>query len=591
MKDFLKYTLATIVGILLLSAVLTIIGISSMAGMMASAESETVVRKPSVFKLTLQGSVYEQAVDNPFEAFASGDEQTSVGLDDILSSISKAAENDNIKGIYLEAKGISASPATLSLIRQALLDFKQTGKWVVSYGDTYSQGDYYVSSVADKVILNPQGVLDWHGLASQSIFFPDAMKQLGVEMQIFKVGTYKSAVEPFMTTQMSDANREQVTAYLNTLWNVIVDGVSAERNISAETLNAYADEYLAFTTPEEVVEKGMADTLLYMDGVKSYLQELMDDNGSLRMLTLSDVKNIRKNKPLDKSGNVIAIYYAQGDIVQTPSQTNFAGSPEICSDKVIQDLQKLRNDDNVKAVVFRVNSGGGSAYASEQIWREITLLKEKKPVIVSMGDMAASGGYYISCAADTIVAQPNTLTGSIGIFGMFPCAEKLMTEKIKLHFDGVKTNAHGDMGSYYRKMNADEGALMQRMIENGYKTFITRCANGRGMTPEAIDAIGQGRVWTGEAALGLGLVDVLGDINDAERIAAEKAGIDSYTLLAYPEQESFFTRLMNKARSNYFESRMQRFLGDFAEEAMFFQNINEMDPIQARIPYFFKVKM
>ena len=427
-------------------------------------------------------------------------------------------------------------------------------------------------------------MLDWHGLASQSIFFPDAMKQLGVEMQIFKVGTYKSAVEPFMTTQMSDANREQVTAYLSTLWNVIVDGVSAERNISAETLNAYADEYLAFTTPEEVVEKGMADTLLYMDGVKSYLEGLLDDNGSLRMLTLSDVKNIRKNKPLDKSGNIIAIYYAQGDIVQTPSQTNFAGSPEICSDKVIQDLQKLRNDDNVKAVVFRVNSGGGSAYASEQIWREITLLKEKKPVIVSMGDMAASGGYYISCAADTIVAQPNTLTGSIGIFGMFPCAEKLMTEKIKLHFDGVKTNAHGDMGSYYRKMNADEGALMQRMIENGYKTFITRCADGRGMTTEAIDAIGQGRVWTGEAALGLGLVDVLGDINDAERIAAEKAGIDSYTLLAYPEQESFFARLMNKARSNYFEARMQRFLGDFAEEAMFFQNINEMDPIQARKP-------
>lgn len=590
MKDFLKYTLATIAGIVLLTVVITIIGISSMAGMMASAEMETKVSQPSLFKLSLEGEVYEQAVVDPFASFMGG-EQTTVSLEDILSATEKAAANDNIKGIYLEAKGLGASPATLTAIRNALLKFKESGKFIVAYGDTYSQGDYYVCSVADKVILNPQGMLGWHGLASQSIFFTDAMKQLGMEMQIFKVGTYKSAVEPFMATEMSDANREQVTAFLTTLWKGIVDDVSASRGLTPEVLNAYADSYLDLSTAQDVVAKGMADTLLYMDGVKSYLKECMGGDKDLHILSLNDVKNIRKNKPLDKSGNIIAVYYAQGDIVQTPSKTNFSGSPEIASDKVIMDLKDLREDDNVKAVVFRVNSGGGSAYASEQIWREIVLLKEKKPVIVSMGDYAASGGYYISCAADTIVAQPNTLTGSIGIFGMFPCAEKLVQDKIKLHFDGVKTNALSDMGSLYRKMNSSEGALMQRMIEEGYKTFTTRCADGRGKTPEEIDAIGQGRVWTGEAALGLGLVDVLGDIKTAEEIAAKKAGIDSYTLVSYPAPQNFFAQLMNKVQRNYIETHTQKILGEFSEEIKFFQEINNMDRIQARMPYFFKVQM
>ena len=590
MKDFLKYTLATVAGIVLLAVIVTIIGVSSMAGMMASSETETKVRQPSLFKLTLQGQVYEQTADDPFASFMGG-EQTTVSLEDLLSATEKAAANSNIKGIYLEAKGLSASPATLTAIRNALLDFKQSGKFVVSYGDSYTQADYYICSVADKVILNPQGVLDWHGLSSQSIFFTDAMKQLGVEMQIFKVGTYKSAVEPFMSTKMSDANREQVTAFLSSLWNGIVGDVSASRGLTPEVLNAYADEYLGMSTPEEVVAKGMADTLLYMDGVKEYLKQCMGEKKELHTLSLSDVKNIRKNTPLDKSGNIIAVYYAQGDIVQAPSRNNLSGSPEIASDKVIQDLKDLREDESVKAVVFRVNSGGGSAYASEQIWREITLLKEKKPVIVSMGDLAASGGYYISCAADTIVAQPNTLTGSIGIFSMFPCAEKLLSDKLQLHFDGVKTNALSDMGSFYRKMNDGESALMQKMTENGYKTFINRCADGRGKTPEAIDAIGQGRVWTGEAALELGLVDVLGDIRTAEKIAAEKAGISSYALLSYPTPQNFFAQLMNKVQRSYIESRTPQLPAEFAEELKFLRNIESMDRIQARMPYLFKVKM
>ncbi|MBR4336979.1 MAG: signal peptide peptidase SppA [Bacteroidaceae bacterium] len=593
MKDFLKYTLATIVGILVLSVVITVIGIGSLAGMVASSETETKIRENSVFHLKLQGTVHERCTDNPILEILSQNEQAEVGLEDILASLTKAAENDRIKGLFLEAKGLAASPATIITIRDAIKKFKDSGKFVYAYGDTYTQGDYIICSTADKVILNPQGALDWHGLASQSIFFKDAMEQFGVKMQIFKVGTYKSAVEPFTETKMSDANREQVTAYLSSIWNNMVKAVSEARGIDEATLNAYADEYLLFNTAEDVVAKGMADTLLYMDGTKALLQQAMGlgEKASVPLITLNEVKNIHRNKPLDKSGNIIAVYYAEGDIVQQPSQTNFTGEPEIASDKVIIDLRKLRDDESVKAVVFRVNSGGGSAYASEQIWNEIVRLKEKKPVIVSMGDLAASGGYYISCAADAIVAEPTTLTGSIGIFGMIPCAEELVQKKVKLHFDGVKTNTLSDMGSLYRIMNAEESAKMQKMIEYGYQTFITRCANGRGKTTEQIDAIGQGRVWTGEAALGLGLVDVLGDIKTAEKLAAEKAGISSYSLVSYPDMEPPFSTLLKKTKENYFTVRFNKTLGDFAEPFHYFENLGTLDMVQARLPYFFRVEM
>ena len=593
MKDFLKYTLATIVGILVLSVVITIISIGSMASMIASSETETKVRENSVFHLKLQGTVHERCIDNPILDILSQDEQAEVGLEDILSSLTKAAENDKIKGLFLEAKGISASPATILTIRDAVKQFKESGKFVYAYGDTYTQPDYIICSTADKIILNPQGILDWHGLASQSMFFKDALELFGVKMQIFKVGTYKSAVEPFTETKMSDANREQVTAYLTSLWDNMVKAVSESRNIDATTLNAYADEYLGLSTAEDVIAKGMADTLLYMDGTKALLQQAMglSQRAAVPLLTLDKVKNIRRKQPLDKSGNIIAVYYAEGNIVQQPSQTNFTGEPEIASDKVIIDLRKLRDDESVKAVVFRVNSGGGSAYASEQIWNEVVRLKEKKPVIVSMGDLAASGGYYISCAADAIVAEPTTLTGSIGIFGMFPCAEELMQKKVKLHFDGVKTNALSDMGSFYRTMNTEESAKMQKMIEQGYHTFITRCADGRGKTTDEIDAIGQGRVWTGEAALGLGLVDVLGNIQTAEKLAAEKAGISNYSLVSYPDLEPPFASLLKKTKENYFNTRFNKVLGEFSEPFHYFETLGSMDQIQARLPYFFRVEM
>ena len=585
MKDFLKYTLATIVGVLACSIIVAIIGIVSIVGIAASSSTTTTVSENSLFKLEIKGEVTERMVDNPFASLVS-EEQTVLGLNDVLSSIEKAANNDFIKGIYLEAGGIVASPASIEEIRNALVRFKQTGKFVVAYGDNYTQADYYICSVADKVILNPQGMVDWHGMASQTIYLKDLLAQLGVEMEVFKVGTYKSAVEPYTSMEMSDENREQITAYTSSIWNTMVEGVSLSRNLTSEQLNQYADEYIAFSGAEAILKSGLIDTLLYLDGTKAYLKQLMDteEDERLAVLTLDDVKNIQKNVPLDKSGNIIAMYYAEGQIVDAPS-TGMGTTPEIVGEKVATDLRKLRDDETVKAVILRVNSPGGSAFASEQIWNEVVKLKEKKPVIVSMGDYAASGGYYISCAADTIIAQPSTLTGSIGIFGMFPNPHKLINDKLKLNVETVKTNKLADFGSMARPFNSDERAIMQRYINQGYTTFIQRCADGRQMSTADIEAVAQGRVWTGEMALDLGLIDLLGDIELAKEIAAEKAGIESYTLISYPEEQDPFAMLLDQTREGYIEARIGKVVGQFKEELNLIYNLENMSALQARLPY------
>jgi protease-4 len=587
MKDFLKYTLATIVGIIACSIILSVIGILSFVGIAASAgtAATTTISDSSLFKLELKGTVNERVVENPF-ATLMGEEQTALGLNDILASIQKAADNDLIKGIYLEAGNISAQPASIEEIRNALVRFKQTGKFIVAYGDTYSEADYYICSVADKVILNPKGIVDWHGLASQTIYFKDLLDQLGVEMEVFKVGTYKSAVEPYTSTEMSDENREQITAYITSIWNNMVDNVSLSRGISAEQLNYYADQYMAFCPTEECLTAGLVDTLLYKDATRDYLKQLMntDEDDRLEVVTLNEVKNIQKNVPLDKSGNIIAMYYAEGQIVDSPS-TGMSTAPEIVGEKMCLDLRKLRDDDNVKAVILRVNSPGGSAYASEQIWNEVVQLKAKKPVIVSMGDFAASGGYYISCAADTIIAQPNTLTGSIGIFGMFPNPHKFITDKLKLNIETVKTNRFSDFGAMGRPFSTDERAIMQRYINNGYATFIQRCADGRGMTNADIEAVAQGRVWTGEMAQGLGLVDLLGDIEMAEEIAAGMAGIEDYTLISYPKEQSMLTMLLDQTKEDYIEARIGKLAGELQHELNLIYNIDSWSNLQTRMPY------
>ena len=585
MKDFLKYTLATIVGLIACSVIITIISIVSIIGIAASSNTTTVVTDNSLFKLELKGEVTERMIDNPFAAFMS-DEQTALGLNDILSSIQKAADNENIKGIYLEAEGIMASPASTEEIRNALLRFKQTGKFVVAYGDNYTEADYYICSVADKIILNPQGMVDWHGVASQTIYFKELLAQLGIEMEVFKVGTYKSAVEPYTSMEMSEENREQITAYTSSIWDNMIQGVSLSRGITPEKLNEYADRYMAFSSPEETLATGMIDTLLYLDETKDYLKQLMDidKNKSLNVLSLNDVKNIQKEVPLDKSGNIIAMYYAEGQIVDQPS-AGMGITPEFVGEIVCMDLRKIRDDETIKAVILRVNSPGGSAFASEQIWNEVVKLKEKKPVIVSMGDYAASGGYYISCAADTIIAQPNTLTGSIGIFGMFPNPHKLITNKLKLNVETVKTNKHADFGSMTRPFNADERTIMQGYINRGYATFIKRCADGRQMSTADIEAIAQGRVWTGEMAMELGLVDLLGDIELAEEIAAQKAGIENYTLISYPKEQNALDMFMDQAKESYIEARIGKVAGQFRNELNLIYNLEQMNCIQARMPY------
>lgn len=590
MKDFLKFTFASVLGVILAGVVFTILGIITLVGMVASADTETVVKDNSVFVLDFKGNLSERVQQNMFQQLL-GEEFESYGLEDVLASIKKAKENDKIKGIYLQPSYLNTSFASLEEIRNALLDFKESGKFIVAYADQYTQGMYYLCSVADKVIANPQGSLGWHGLASQPIFFKDLLDKIGVDVQVFKVGTYKSAVEPFIATEMSPANREQVTVFMESIWNTIVNDVSASRQISPDSLNAYADKYMDLQQATEYVKCGLADTLMYKDGVLAYLKQLTgrEEDDNVNSLFIEDMINVKKNVPRDKSGNTIAVYYAVGEIVDAaPSSTSTQEVIE--GQKVARDLRRLREDDNVKAVVLRVNSPGGSAYASEQIWHEVVRLKEKKPVVVSMGDYAASGGYYISCAATTIYADPTTLTGSIGIFGMIPSGEKLFKDKLGLDFDVVKTNKLSDMGAGLgilatRPFNTAEQEVLQNRINNGYKLFVNRCAEGRNMPVEAIEKIAQGRVWTGEMAKELGLVDELGGIDKALEAAATLAGVENYSVIGKPEKENLFMSFLNDQRKHYVSSQMQEYMGEFYGSFKTLEHLKDANPVQARIPF------
>ena len=590
MKDFLKFTLATVTGIILSSIVLFIIGMVTLFGIVSTADTETIVKKNSVMMLDLNGVLVERTQESPLGILSQlfSDDSNTYGLDDILSSIKKAKENENIKGIYLQASMLGTSYASLQEIRNALLDFKESGKFIIAYGDSYTQGLYYLSSVADKVLLNPKGMIEWKGIASAPLFYKDLLQKIGVEMQIFKVGTYKSAVEPFISTEMSPANREQVTAFINSIWGQVTEGVSASRSLPVDSLNALADRMLMFYPAEESVQCGLADTLIYRNDVRNYLKQWVDlkEDDRLPVLGLSDMINVKKNMPKDKSGNIVAVYYASGEI------TDYSGSSTseegIVGTKVIRDLRKLKDDEDVKAVVLRVNSPGGSA--SEQIWHAVKELKTEKPVIVSMGDYAASGGYYISCVADTIVAEPTTLTGSIGIFGMVPNVKEL-SEKIGLTYDVVKTNKFSDFGNIMRPFNQDEKTLMQMMITQGYDTFVNRCAEGRHMSKEAIEKIAEGRVWTGEAAKELGLVDVLGGIDTALEIAVRKAGIEGYTVVSYPAKQDLLSSLLNTKPTNYVESQILKSkLGEYYQQFGMLKNLKERSMIQARIPFELNIK-
>ena len=584
MKDFIKYTMATVVGLVLVSIIMGILTFVSMAGMIASEGMSSPIEKKSVLRITLKGSITERAgEENPLSKLG-GETTQQIALDQALQALEKAAKNDKIEGIYMEGGILSAYPAEVQELRQALLEFKKSGKWIIAYADTYSRSAYYLCSVADKVYLNPIGMLDWSGLSSNPMFFTGLMKKLGIKMQVFKVGTYKSAVEPYIAEQMSDANREQVSSYQQSIWNNMLKDVAKSRKTTAEALNSLADSLTILSGPEASVKGGLVDKLCYQDEVKKILKNKakMEEDESLRFVSISDVALSEELD--DKVDDEIAVYYAYGEIKEDITG-GFAQESAITSKQMTKDLQELREDDDVKAVVLRVNSPGGSAYASEQIWREVQLLSKEKPVIVSMGALAASGGYYISCGANKIFAEPTTLTGSIGIFGMIPDATELLTDKLGLSFDVVKTNAHSDFGAMGRPLNESECRLMQAYINQGYELFTGRVAQGRKISQDSVKAVAEGRVWTGEQAMKIGLVDKLGNLNDAIAAAAKAAKIEKYSVGRYPEPAPWFASLLQEKKADYMDSQMRSALGEFYPAFSLIRNLKNQDAIQARMTF------
>ncbi len=590
MKDFMKMTGATIVGLILFSIVVTIISIIGLAGVVATEGSYTAPEN-SILRINLNGGINERDEQNPL-GFLTGDNGEVLALDKLLTAVEKAAKTDDVKGIYLEGGNLTGTPAMLQELRQALVAFKKSGKFIIAYADTYSAGSYYICSVADQVLLNPSGIIDWHGLASQPIFYTEAMAKLGVKMQVFKVGSFKSAVEPYINTEMSEPNREQTTSYLTSIWNGWVKDIAASRKLTAEHLNLMADSLTAFMQPTQMVEAKMADKLCYRDEVKDILKKKvgMEEDDVLNFVPYKSMAQAVMD--IEKHSDRIAVYYAYGDIVdQASSPLQSGGEASIVTDPVITDLQKLMKDNDVKAVVIRVNSGGGSAYASEQIWHQVQLLKEKKPVVISMGGMAASGGYYISCGANKIIAEPSTLTGSIGIFGMFPDASELLTDKIGLHFDVVKTNKFADFGSYARPINEAEGEKLQNYINHGYDLFTRRVAEGRGISQDSVKVIGEGRVWTGEQAKNIGLVDELGNLQDAIKAAAKLAKTSEYNVATYPETKSMLDGIFGGDNEyDFMDAKIKLLLGDYYSTYHMVKQLGTWNPIQARLPYDIVIK-
>ena len=547
----------TLVGIVVYFGICFLFGL--MMGDMMSTPT-TKLEENTIYRIDLKGTLVEQAgEENPFDAlFAEmyGQSTSTVGLSDLLSNIALAKDNDKILGIYLKGGMLSAGPASAKAIRDALLDFKQSGKFVIAYADSYSQTNYYIASVADKMFFNPVGSLAWDGLTAQKEYYTRLFEKIGIEMQILKVGTFKSAVEPYFRTSMSDADRKQTEQYLGGIWSEMKSAVGQSRQISAEQLHAYADECMSLQPQEKYLTYNFVDSLVYIQEMDSILRTYAGTK-DYKQLSTSKMTNVERTKIEAK--DKVAVLYAEGAISDE-------GAEGIVEGKILKTIKKIYKDDDVKAVVFRVNSPGGSADASEQIWHAMKMLQDKGiPVVVSMGDYAASGGYYISCNADYIYAEPTTLTGSIGIFGTVPNINKLR-EKVGLDIDGVSTNKHSalNVNAIYRGMNPQETALMQNMVERGYDLFTRRCADGRDMSQDEIKKIGEGRVWLGKDALEIGLVDSLGNINDAINKAVEMAQLGEYQLVSYPEKKDPIEEMLKMFDTTTPEERLIMQVREFA---------------------------
>lgn len=589
MKNFLKITLASFVGAILAGIAVILIFFVTTAGIISSASSDGMVELDTntILHLKLNKKISDRSSKNPFESFSIVNMQPEkkLGLNTLLTNIDKAASNDNIKGIFLDLSSLNTGIATIQEIRNALEKFRQSDKFIISYADYYSQKTYYLASVADEIYINPAGGMDFIGLSAQIMFFKNALEKFGIEPVIIRHGKFKSAVEPFMLDKMSEANRVQTKTYINSIWNSIINDISISRNISPENLNKIADSLL-LKSVDAAIDLGFINSALYRDELMDLLKNKVQAKKvkEINFVSISKFDKVpkkRKDNEKTLSKDKIAIIYASGEI-----KTGKSGENTMGSESIVKALQKAREDDKIKAIVLRINSPGGSALASDIIWRETILAKQKKPLIVSMGDLAASGGYYIACAADTIVANSNTLTGSIGVFGLLFNVKKLMNEKIGITFDKVNTNKYSDIGSVYRDMSQEEKAFIQNGVEDIYATFIEHVAEGRGLNIAKVDSIGQGRLWSGANALEIGLVDVIGGLDKAIEIAAEKAGLSRYRLKALPIEKEPFEEFLEELTGDAAKTKI--FGNDeteFSKLYDYYKTLSNMKGVQARLPF------
>lgn len=585
MKQFFKFMFASMAGFVLAGIVLMIIMFTVISGalMTFSPEKKTAVENNSILEINLNYAITENTSDNPFEnfSFSSFSTEKYLGLNDIIKNIEKAERDENIKGIFLNLSGTEAGLATLAEIRDALKEFKKSGKFIYAYGEYMGQGAYYLASVADKVIIHPEGLLEFRGLHATLTFFKGTLEKLEIEPQVIRHGKFKSAVEPFVNEKMSNENREQISTFVNSVWNKMVEDIAEGRKLSTTELQASADQFLS-RNPKAAVESKLIDEVAFYDEVIAQMQKLSgeEENSKPKLISLNKYDNASVKSDKAFSNRKIAVIYAVGEIVSGKGE-----SDQIGSDKIAGEIRKARRDTSIRAIVLRVNSPGGSAIASDVILREMALAKKEKPVVVSMGDLAASGGYYIACNADTIVAQANTLTGSIGVFGILFNTEKMFKNKLGITFDDVKTNKFADLGTITRKLSSEEKEMIQQEVERIYETFITHVSDGRGISKEMVDSIGQGRIWSGTDAKRLGLVDVLGNLESAVEIAAGMAKLDAYRVISMPEQKEFFEKLMEDMKADagtYFAKK------ELGEDYRYYKSIRTMldnSGIQARIPF------
>ncbi len=589
MKQFFKNVAATIVGLFAFGAIMTVLGFICLLGMMASSNGTPSLKNNSVMVMKLQGNITDKATNN-WLGQLTGEQFNKMGMNNILSAIKEAKDNDKIKGIYLEAGLLETDVATLQEIRSALADFKKSGKWIIAYGDVLTQGGYYLSSIANKVYINPEGSIDWHGIAAQPQYIKDVAAKFGVHFTVVKVGKYKSFTEMYTEDKMSDANREQVTRYINGLWQQILSDVSKSRGISKDSLNHYADGIMLFEDTKALKSRKMVDGFCYYDEIKNIIKKELGVDADDK-INQASIEEVNASATEDLMGDEIAVYYCQGSIVRAASP-DFGGAAEeeIVSTNVIKDLQAFEEDKNIKAVVLRINSGGGDAYASEQIWHAVSQLNKKKPVVVSMGGMAASGAYYMSMGARYIMAQPTTLTGSIGIFGALPDWSELMTKKLGFKFDEAKTNrnsAYTGAGST-RPWSAEELAYLQAYVNRGYALFRKRVAEGRKMSVDQVEKVAQGRVWLATDAKANKLIDGLGGLDKAIEKAAQLAKVSDYRAQEYPAAASWMDQLLNTAtesQGTYLDEQLRLTLGDLYKPFMMIRSMKEKEPVQAALPF------